>query len=69
VHGVVPENSNCSGRDARKTDDRIDGRRLARTVRPEKAEKIARRNGERDIVYCWKISILLADVRDFKRGT
>src|SRR5579863_1772388 len=48
--GVVAENSDTPAAGAGQTDDRVDRRRFAGAVRPEKAEELSRFHAQRDSV-------------------
>jgi hypothetical protein len=62
---VVAEDADRTGIGACKADDRIDRRRLAGAVRPEKAEKFAGRNAQRDAVNGREAAVAFDEIVDF----
>src|SRR5580704_5936669 len=62
---VVAEDPNASAAGAGQTHDRVDRRRLAGAVRPEKPEELARFHAQRDSVDCRETAIPLHEAIHF----
>jgi len=64
----VSEDLDRAGGQPRQADDRIDRRRLAGAVRPEKTEEIARFDAQRNTIDRGEVSVPLDDVREVDGG-
>ena len=69
AHGIEAEHTDAAGiGDAVALED-LDGRRLARAVRPEQTEHLARRDREREAVDRVHVAVALLEVGDADGGS
>jgi hypothetical protein len=65
---VVTEDADRAGVGSRETDDRIDRRRLPRTVRPEKTEELTGFDAQRNAVDRGEVAVAFDQVVDLDSG-